>query len=369
MTSTHSSAPRIVRPSAYFLLRATLYSGFVMIPISIVAVALAIFDFRLFVANPWIAIVFVLSIASVRLCAIGSDLQVSTELDRGYTSLLQFGNEVDVRDPRDGRLVRAAGQPFRRSRTMKLARERAANFEVSPSGTPGRIDAELSIIREPESDSGIRSFDKARPSASMRRLWVAGVIIILIATFVVRQLITASQTSGYQVLAGIAIALAFVGLVVGVPILVSGQSIESRVTRIRSRDPDAFIVPSVRTVSLVGLLSRLLPDVTVPVDQCWTFDSAGCSLWLGKTPTGSAILIPWVVVQSVDRVSAHSDKGNTYPAVAITFLNSNKTEDATFFPRRTGALTLFRMSAEGIDHAVGEIRLVREAARTASSGL
>lgn len=369
MASTHSSAPRIVRPSAYFLLRATLYSGFVMIPVSTIALALAIFDFRLFVANPWIAIVFVLSVATVRLCAIGSDLQVSTELDRGYTSLLQFGNEVDVRDPRDGRLVRAAGQPFRRARTMKLAHKRAANFEVSPSVTPGRIDAELSTIRGPELDSEIRSDDKARPRASMRRLWVAGVIIILIATFVVRQLISASQTSGYQTLAGISIALAFVGLVVGVPILVSGHSIESRVTRIRSRDPDALIVPSVRTVSLVGLLSRLLPAATVPFDQVWTFGSTGCSLWLGKTPTGSAILIPWVLVQRVERVSAHSDKGKAYPAVAITFLNSNKTEDATFFPRRTGALTLFRMSTEGIDLVVGEIRLVRAAAQTPSSGL
>ena len=368
MTSLHSSSPRIVRPSAYFLLRATLYSGFVMIPMSIVAIALAIFDFRLFGANPWIAIVFVLSIASVRLCAIGSDLQVSTELDRGYTSLLRFGNEVDVRDPRDGRLVRAAGQPFRRSRTMKLARERAANFEVSPSVTPGRV-AESSIIRGPESDSGTRSDEKAGPTARLHKAWVASVIIILIATFVVRQLITASQTSGYQALAGIAIALAFVGLVVGIPILVSGQSMESRVTRIRSRDPDAFIVPSVRTVSLVGLLSRLLPDVTVPVDQAWTFDSTGCSVWLGKAPSGSAILIPWVLVQRIERVSARSDRGNTYPAVAVTFLNSNKTEDATFFPRRTGALTLFRMSAVGIDHVVGEIRLVRAAARTASSGL
>jgi len=203
----------------------------------------------------------------------------------------------------------------------------------------------------------------------MRRLWVAGVIIILIATFVVRQPITASQTSGYQTLAGIAIALAFVGLVVGVSILVSGHSIESRVTRIRSRDPDALIVPSVRTVSLVGLLSRLLPAARVPFDQAWTFGSTGCSLWLGKTPTGGAILIPWVLVQRVERVSAHSDKGKAYPAVAITFLNSNKTEDATFFPRRTGALTLFRMSAEGIDLVVGEIRLVRAAAQTPSSGL
>lgn len=355
---TERAAPRMVQPSAYLLMRATVYAGFAMIPVSILAIALAVFDFRLFVTNWWIAVMFVILVASVRLCAIGADLQAVKELDRGYTSLLRFGNEVDVRDPRDGRLVRVAGQPFRRARNMKLMRERATDFASAPDSIPMSSDAESSIIREQDLKSEFRPDVRAViPTRPNRRVWMIAMLILLATTFAVRQLIFASQTSWNLVLVGILIALVIVGLVLGLPTLVSGQTMQSRVARIRAGNPGAFVVPAVRTVSLVGLISRIAPGAIVQVDQVWVFDSTGCSLWLEKPTTERALHIPWALAQTVERVPTHSDRGNTYPAVAIKFKYSNNTESATFFPRRAGALTLFKMSTDGVDSVVREIQL------------
>ena len=56
---TERSILPTVRPSAYFLLRATVYSGFAMTPVWVLTVALIVLDFRLFVTNWWIVVVFV----------------------------------------------------------------------------------------------------------------------------------------------------------------------------------------------------------------------------------------------------------------------------------------------------------------------
>jgi len=347
----------VVRPSAYFLLRVTVYSGFAMIPWSVLTVALVVLDFRLFVTNGWIAVIFVLLVASVRLCAVGSELQVRKELDHGYTSLLRFGNEVDVRDPRDGRLVRVAGQPFRRARTMKLMRERASYPNTLPHAVSSRSDAESSIVRGSDANTDSPSAVAAvSPPRRNRWMWIWGLIVVLAITFVARQIVFGSRASVSTIVIGVLIIVLVVGLVLAVPTLLSGRALQSRVAQIQAQNPQALVIPAVRTVPLVGLLSRIAPGVIVRANQAWVFDSAGCGLWLGEHAAERIVLIPWPLVQSVEGARAHSDSGRKFPAVSIRFMNSGDAEEATFFPRRTGALTLFRMSADEVDSVVWEIK-------------
>ena len=347
----------VVRPSAYFLLRATVYSGFAMIPWSVLTVALVVRDFRLFVTNGWIAVIFVLSVASVRLCAVGSELQVRKELDRGYTSLPRFGNEVDVRDPKDGRLLRVAGQPFRRARTMKLMRERASNQNTLPRAVSIRSDVESSIIRGSGANTDSPSAVAAvSPPRRNRWMWIWGLIVVVAVTFVARQIVFAPRTSLGTVVIEVLIIVLVVGLVLGIPTLLSGRAIQARLVQIQAQNPQALVIPAVRTVPLVGLLSRIAPGVMVRANQVWVFDSAGCGLWPGERAAERIVLIPWPLVQSVEGVLAHSDRGRKFPAVSIRFMNSGDSEEATFFPRRTGALTLFRMRADEVDSIVREIK-------------
>ena len=355
MTLTEQAALRLVHPSAYVLLRACLVSSWVMFPAIALALGTMIFDFHYFVANWWIGVVFFLSIASVRMCAVGSDLQASKELDRGYTSLLYFGNEGDVRDPRDGHLLRVAGQPFQPARSMTEARDL-----VKDSGNPSVTGPRLPVAAPPSMPNNIPDYRAGTGAAvrgnPRRSALITVLIVVLVVTFVLRLLIVASQPAGRFWAIGIAVILA-VGLGLTAPIYVYARSIRVRNGRIQARNPAAFVVPAYRTVSLVGLLSRLLPGTSVFRCMTWVFDSDGCSLWLGRHNSEEVLHVPWALVASVEQVSAPSDKNNLYPAVAINTRDPKMTGSLTFFPSRSGPLTFIRMPAPGVASIIDQIRL------------
>jgi hypothetical protein len=329
-----------------------------MYPAIALGLGTMIFDFPYFVANWWIGVVFLSSIASVRMCAVGSDLQASKELDRGYTSVLYFGNEVDVRDPRDGRLLRVAGQPFLPARNMKLARERVKN-----SGSTGRRLPDTAPPPMPDKIPDYRAGTGAAvPGNPRRSSLITVLIVVFIVTFVLRMLILASQPVGQFWAIGIAVIIA-VALGLAAPVYVYARSIRVRNARIQARNPAALVVPAYRTVSLVGLLSRLIPGTSVIVSMTWVFDPDGCSLWLGRRNSEKVLHVPWALVHSVEQVSAASDKNNLYPAVAITTRDPNIAESFTFFPSRSGPLTFVRMPARGVASIVDQIRSRMPSAR------
>ena len=239
MALSDQATRRLVHPSAYFLLRACLASSWVMYPAIALGLGTMIFDFRFFLANWWIGAVFFLSIASVRMCAVWSDLQVS-ELDRGYTSVLYFGNEVDVRDPRDGRVLRVAGQPFLPARNMKLARQLAKKSAVTGQGLPDAAPPPApNFIPDYRAGTGA-----AVPGNPRRSSLITVLILVFSVAFVLRMLILASRPGTAQFWAiGIAVVIA-VALGLTAPMYAYARSIRARNGRIEARNPAALVSPA-----------------------------------------------------------------------------------------------------------------------------
>jgi hypothetical protein len=352
------SSTRLVHPTAYHLQRAAWYSGVAWLPILLITFAIAITNFRFFSTHFWIAGPFFAGLFVSTLADAVGRMQVGRELDRGYTTLLRFGNLVDIRDSATGTLLRRAGAPVR-GRTMKLLRQHAEMF----GATPAELETRVSDVSPAPLAFGEHSVVAARSETDelQRRSGSARAVVTVVASFIALAgiarffLFAVTAGSPAAVMAAILLALGVPAGVILVPVVMGNRRSRLRLRRIHGDNPEALLVEGYRTVELVGVLSRLAPNRLQQRTLIWTFDSEGCVLWDGSALPRQLLRAPWGAVVEVVRGEAINDLNNSFPCVSVQLRVGDDCQSLSFFPRRPGILSSFRAPERTVEELTRRI--------------
>ena len=352
------SSIRLVRPTAYHLQRVAWYSGAAWLPILLITVVIAIANFRFFSTHFWIAGPFFAGLFVSTLADAVGTVQVARELDRGYTTLLRFGNLVDIRDSATGSLLRRAGAPVR-GRTMKLLRQHVETFGV----TSADLETRVSDVPPVPLDVGEHSVvvPRSQTDEVQTRSGSARAVVTVIVSFIALAGITrfflfaVTAGSPVAVVAAILLALGVPAVIILVPTLIGNRRSRLRLRRIREVSPEALLVAGYRTVELVGVLSRLAPNRLRQRNLIWTFDREGCVLWDGSAHPLQLLRAPWGAVVEVIRGDAINELNNSFPCVSIHLRVGDDSQTLSFFPRRAGIHSSFRAPERTVEEIARRI--------------
>lgn len=342
LVSGRGRAPafRRVRPSARRCEQLTNMLGILAIPVAIV------FLLTVHAAPTSLPITsgaLLLLLVGWRVGLILSSVQAGRELTAGYATLQRYPAVVELRDGGGERVVREATVTVQEIDGTPVQRPEAESHSV---GAPN-----ISATR-----------DLARGRTPSPAVLLGTLIAVLVALAVLRVALGAAAVGVLPIITDLGLILAAVACFLLLLSFVRSRH-EARLFRNlgdnASNPPQRVaIIPALRTIELVGLLSVVRPGIKCERLVWLKSDPSGISLWSG-TADEPMLAIPWDMVVALGRVRAHNDRGQSLAALGMSFrLDDVRVVQATIIPTRTGTWSSVHLPDRDLGAIVARIRAV-----------